>query len=122
MGWDGLLGLGPAAYVVSFGAGISSFLAPCVVPLMPAYVSYVFGEPVKDLALDRRRFQERLFAGSLLYILGFSAVFVPLGLAASSLGALLRDHQHAVLRVGGVIVALLGLQQLGVLRWAARRV
>jgi cytochrome c-type biogenesis protein len=117
-----LLGLGPGAYAVSFGAGISSFLAPCVVPLMPAYVSYVFGEPLKDLAADRRRFQERLFAGSLLYILGFSLVFVPLGLAASSAGLLLRHHQSAVLRVGGVIVALLGLQQLGVLRWLARRV
>jgi cytochrome c-type biogenesis protein len=118
---DALLGLGPAAYVVSFGAGVSSFLAPCVVPLMPAYVSYVFGQPLQDLAADPRRFQERLFAGSLMYILGFSLVFVPLGLAASSAGALLRDHQDAVLRVGGVIVVLLGLQQLGVLRWGARR-
>src|SRR5438093_11378492 len=100
MGWDGLLGLGPAAYVVSFGAGISSFLAPCVVPLMPAYVSYVFGHPLQDLAADRRRLQERLFAGSLLYILGFSLVFVPLGLAASSAGALLRDPRDTVTRVG----------------------
>jgi cytochrome c-type biogenesis protein len=114
-----MLALGPAAYVVAFGAGISSFLAPCVVPLMPAYVTYVFGEPLKDLAVDRRRFQERLFGGSLLYVLGFSLIFVPLGLAASSIGTSLRDHQAGVARIGGILVILLGLQQLGLIRRAA---
>jgi cytochrome c-type biogenesis protein len=115
-----VIGLGPTAYLVSFGAGVSSFLAPCVVPLMPAYVAYVCGEPLEALSEDRRRFQERLFYGSLLYVLGFSLVFVPLGLAASSLGAALRHHQAGVARIGGLIVILLGLQQIGVFRRLAR--
>ncbi len=116
-----MLALTPAAFLVAFGAGISSFLAPCVVPLMPAYVAYVCGEPLKELAADRRRFQEKLFAGSLLYIGGFSLVFVPLGLAASGIGTALRDHQAGIARVGGVVVAVLGLQQLGTFRWVARK-
>jgi cytochrome c-type biogenesis protein len=111
-----VLGLTFTSYVVAFGAGISSFLAPCVVPLMPAYVSYVFGEPIQELAVDRRRFQEKLFAGSLLYVLGFSLVFVPLGLAASTLGLALKHHEVGVARIGGLVVILLGLQQLGVFK------
>jgi cytochrome c-type biogenesis protein len=112
-----MLALAPAAYLVAFGAGVSSFLAPCVIPLMPAYVAYVFGDPLDELAVDKRRFQDRLFVGSLLYVLGFAIVFVPLGLAASTLGMALRNHQGLVARVGGALVILLGLQQLGVLRW-----
>lgn len=115
-----VLAVSPGAYLVSFGAGVSSFLAPCVVPLVPAYVSYMCGEPLADLERDRRRFQERLFAGSLLYVLGFALVFVPLGLAASAIGVAFRDHQAGIARAGGIVVVLLGLQQLGVLRRAAR--
>jgi cytochrome c-type biogenesis protein len=116
-----MIALGPAAYLVAFGAGVSSFLAPCVVPLMPAYVAYVCGAPIGELAVDRRRFQELLFFGSLLYVLGFSLVFVPLGLAASSLGVALREHQAGVARVGGAVVVLLGLQQLGIFSRLARK-
>lgn len=109
-----MLGLG--AYAVSFGAGVSSFLAPCVIPLMPAYVAYVCGAPVAALAEDKERFQRTLMRGSLFYVIGFALIFVPLGLAASTLGMALRDNQAAVARAGGALVILFGLQQLGVLR------
>ena len=108
--------LGTAAYVVSFGAGVSSFLAPCVIPLMPAYVSYVCGAPLSALADDREGFQRTLLRGSFMYVIGFALIFVPLGLAASTLGSALRDNQETIARVGGVLVILFGLQQLGVAR------
>ena len=106
--------------LTSFGAGVISFLSPCVLPLVPGYVSYVAGdalaisgEPVKPLAALRL---------SLCFVLGFSTVFVILGASATSLGQLLLAYRYEANLIGGAVVILLGLFMIGLakLPWLQR--
>jgi cytochrome c-type biogenesis protein len=112
--------------LATFVAGLASFLAPCTVPLLPAYVATVSGVSAADLAdADRRRsFRFRLVAGSLLYIAGFTTVFVVLGLSAGGLARFVNGSGSGriVEIVGGVLIALLGLSIVGVVRagWLER--
>jgi len=114
---SGVSGIG---LMTSFGAGIISFLSPCVLPLVPGYVSYVAGdalavsgEPVRPLAALRL---------SLCFVLGFSTVFVILGASATSIGQLLLSYRYEANLVGGAIVVLFGLFMMGLARlpWLQR--
>src|SRR5713226_6189581 len=114
---SGLSGIG---LLTSFGAGIVSFLSPCVLPLVPGYVSYVAGdaltisgEPIRPLAALRL---------SLCFVLGFSTVFVILGASATSIGQLLLAYRYEANLVGGVVVILLGLFMMGLAKmpWLQR--
>lgn len=98
-------------------AGLISFLSPCVLPLVPGYVSYATGLVGADLADSKRG---RLVAGSLLFVLGFTAVFVSLGALAGSLGGVLIEYQTQITRVLGVLTIVLGLAFLGWLPWTSR--
>lgn len=95
---------------VAFLAGLLSFLSPCVLPLVPSYLAYVGGASADRGAALRN---------SLLFIIGFSSVFVLLGASASLLGGLLIDYRPLLIRVGGVIVASFGLMLLGLFRLPA---
>jgi cytochrome c-type biogenesis protein len=95
--------------VALFGAGVASFLAPCLVPLLPAYLGLIAGEAVEA------RDPARAVPATLLFVAGFSAVFAGLGATAGLLGSALTDVQNGVQRVGGVVVVLLGLTLLGVI-------
>ena len=103
-------------FPIAFGAGVVSFFAPCVVPLLPAYIGYVTGVSLKELK-DKgyAPFRKKLLISSVLYILGFSIVFVLLGTAAASVGTSLRRYDFLIQRVGGLIILILGLQFAGVL-------
>lgn len=99
-------------------AGVLSFLSPCVLPLVPSYLSFVTGMTLDDLQadeLDRR--MVLLHAG--LFVAGFSAVFILLGATASFLGQFFRAYEVWVARAGGVIIIVLGLHLLGVFRIGA---
>jgi cytochrome c-type biogenesis protein len=96
--------------VVLFGAGIASFLAPCLVPLLPAYLGVIAGEAVEA------RDPGRAVPATLLFVLGFAFVFAGLGATAGLLGSALTDVQSGVQRVGGVVVAVMGLALLGIIR------
>jgi len=96
--------------VALFGAGVASFLAPCLVPLLPAYLGIIAGEAVEA------RDPARAVPATLLFVLGFALVFAGFGAAAGLLGSALTDLQAGVQRVGGVVVALMGLVLLGVIR------
>jgi len=115
-----------AAVAATFGAGIASFFAPCTVPLLPAYLACVSGAGAADLADSpgRRSFRFRLVAGSLLYVAGFTTVFVLLGLGAGSIARIASGPGtgRVVEIVGGVLVALFGLAICGVARpgWLER--
>jgi len=93
-------------------AGLVSFLSPCVLPLVPGYLSYVTGLTGVDLGEARRG---RLLLGTSLFVLGFSAVFVSFGAFFGHVGADLVAHQTLVNRVLGVLTILLGLSFLGLL-------
>ena len=103
--------------LAAFAAGIVSFLSPCVLPLVPAYVSYVAGEGYHR----RRRLhaEERLAAlgMSMFFVAGFSAVFIALGASATALGQLFLRYRYEANLVAGVIVILFGLFMLGFWRW-----
>jgi cytochrome c-type biogenesis protein len=102
-----LIGLATA-----FAAGVISFLSPCVLPLVPGYVSYVAGSSLEDL---RDGAAPRLQAVSLAatFVLGFSVVFVALGMSASALGSLLLTYRYELGIAAGLIVLLFGLHMLG---------
>ncbi len=103
-------------FPVAFGAGVVSFFAPCVIPLLPAYVGYVTGVSLNELKeKGYAPFRKKLLISSLLYILGFSIVFVLLGTAAASFGSSLRRYDFLIQRIGGLIILVLGLQFAGVL-------
>lgn len=101
-------------FAVAFAAGMLSFLSPCVLPLVPSYVSFVAGVGLEELEAGGRDVKRTAFVHSVLFVAGFSAVFMALGASASFLGRLLQQHQEWIARVGGVIVLLFGLHLLGV--------
>jgi len=108
--------------LTAFAAGMVSFLSPCVLPLVPAYVSYVTGKTVEDNAAGiDRRYLKPLWL-SMMFVLGFSLVFVTLGASASALGGLLLRYKSEATVVGGVIVLLFGLFMTGLLKvaWLGR--
>ena len=100
---------------ISFTAGLLSFLSPCVLPLIPSYVTFVTGLSLEDV----QRSRHIALVHSLLFILGFTLVFLALGATATSLGRLLGYNREWVGRVGGVLVIVLGLYLLGVFNFSA---
>ncbi len=96
---------------IALGAGILSFLSPCVLPLVPSYLSFVTGMSLEDLqeGLDRRA----TMVHSLLFVAGFTGIFLLLGASASFLGQFLRAYEVWISRVGGAVIILLGLHLAG---------
>ena len=93
----------------ALAAGTLSFLSPCVLPLIPSYVSFITGLSLDDVQRSRRI----AFVHSLLFVAGFTLIFLALGASATVLGRLLFRHREWVERVGGVLVIVLGLYLLG---------
>jgi cytochrome c-type biogenesis protein len=102
--------------LVALTGGVMSFLSPCVLPLVPSYLSFVTGMSLEDLqeGVDRRA----TFIHSVLFVLGFSIIFIVLGASASFLGAFLRYYEVWIARIGGVVIIVLGLHLTGVLKIA----
>ncbi len=101
------------AYLAAFGGGIVSFLSPCVLPLVPAYLSMITGLDLATLQDGARAQQRRVIRTTAMFVLGFGFVFVALGLSASSFGRLLRDHQELLTRLSGTLMVAMGLFLLG---------
>ena len=102
---------------IAFLAGLVSFVSPCVLPLVPAYLSLLTGtslEDLKDNADSQTR--GRAVAHATAFIAGFTVVFVALGLTASTLGGVLNANRVLIAQIGGCIVVILGLQMMGMLR------
>lgn len=106
------------SYLLAFTAGLLSFASPCVLPLIPSYISYVSGFSVEELrgGPSAGKIRWVTLGHSLLFVLGFTAVFVLLGLSATLAGQWLLSYQDDLRRIGGVLVILFGLYVLGVLR------
>lgn len=99
---------------IAVTAGLLSFLSPCVLPIVPSYLSFVTGMTLDDLqsSSDRRQ----VMAHALLFVAGFSGVFIILGAGASFLGVFFQAYEEWIARVGGVLIILLGLHLIGVFR------
>jgi cytochrome c-type biogenesis protein len=98
---------------IAFAAGLLSFLSPCVLPVVPAYLSYMSGVGAAEAAARR---PVRTGSVAAAFVAGFSAVFVALGVTATALGALLADYRLEVARAGGVLIVFMGLVFMGVVR------
>jgi len=101
------------ALPIAFTAGVVAFLSPCVLPLAPGYLSYVTGLTGAELAGERKR--GTVLLGSLLFVLGFSVVFVSYGVLFGGVGETLLRYADVVSRVLGVLVILMGLAFMGVI-------
>jgi cytochrome c-type biogenesis protein len=99
---------------IAFAAGLLSFLSPCVLPLIPSYVTFVTGLSLEDVSKARRI----ALVHSLLFVTGFTLIFLALGATASTVGRLMGYNREWVSRVGGVIVIVLGLYLMGVFNFA----
>lgn len=102
--------------VAALMAGIFSFLSPCVLPLVPSYLALVTGMSLEDLQEGVNR--KATFIHSLLFVLGFSAIFIILGASASFLGQFFKQYELWIARIGGVIIIILGLHLSGVFKLA----
>jgi cytochrome c-type biogenesis protein len=105
--------------IAAFTAGLVSFLSPCVLPLVPGYLSLISGTGVEELKKQDGKLMRSVVLNSLLFIMGFSVVFLALGAAATTLGQLVRQHIALLSRIAGAVIVALGLHQTGLLpiRW-----
>ncbi|RKP50005.1 cytochrome c biogenesis protein CcdA [Cohnella endophytica] len=99
--------------LLAFSAGLLSFFSPCVLPLIPVYLSYLIGSTATDIQTEETK---KLLWRAILFILGFSFVFILLGVSVSSVSRLVSEHLQIVMRFGGLLIILFGLQLTGVLR------
>ena len=97
-----------------FGAGLLTLVTPCILPMLPVYLSLLMGASLDSAKSSGGRF--RLVSASLLFVAGFSSVFTMLGLGASSVGAVLQHHRDILLIVGGALIVVFGLKYLGVIK------
>ena len=101
--------------LAAFIAGLISFLSPCVLPLVPGYISLISGAGVEELGQHNVRLMRAVALNSIWFILGFSAVFLALGAVASTLGQLVREYIGPLSKIAGAVIVVMGLHQTGAL-------
>jgi cytochrome c-type biogenesis protein len=105
------------SYAAAVGGGIISFLSPCVLPLVPAYLCFITGTSLEDLTAGKKSaHRAKVMLAALAFVLGFSTVFVALGATASVLSGVLRDHLDLLGKIAGGVIILFGLHFIGVFR------
>lgn len=104
--------------MAAFLAGLLSFVSPCVLPLVPSYLMYITGLSLDQLidSAERNRLHKAIVVNALLFIAGFSLVFIAFGASASLIGQLLTNHQHLIRKAGGILIIFFGLYLLGIVK------
>jgi len=97
--------------IIAFGAGLISFLSPCVLPLIPGYISYISGESLGDIVEK----QKKILLKTILFSLGFSLVFISFGATASFIGNLLLEYSNSLRIAAGLVIIIFSLQLIGIL-------
>ena len=97
----------------AFGAGFISFLTPCVLPIIPGYISYITGKNLTEIDQDKKV----VLIKTILFSLGFSLVFIALGVSASAVGNILLFFSNELRIVAGIVIILFSLQMLGLLNF-----
>ena len=109
-------------FLAAFAAGVLSFISPCVLPLIPGYLSYISGLTLDEMqgtgdgAMSLGAARRRVLVASIFFILGFSFVFICFGAAASVVGQYMLERQRLLAKIAAVIVIVFGLHTMGVLR------
>jgi len=106
------------SYLAAAGGGIASFLSPCVLPLVPAYLCLVAGTSLDELSNEEERRSNTLkvFTMALIFVLGFATVFILLGAGASYVNRLLIQHLDILAKIAGVVIILFGIHMMGLIR------
>jgi cytochrome c-type biogenesis protein len=102
--------------IAAFVAGIVSFLSPCVLPLVPGYVSLISGASVEELQSKDRKLLNTVLLHSIMFILGFTLVFVCLGAAATSIGHVMKLYKKQLTWIAGTVIVIFGLHLTGILK------
>jgi cytochrome c-type biogenesis protein len=100
--------------LLAFSAGLLSFLSPCVLPMIPAYISYLTGSSIKELRVEKTK--PSTIYKSIGFVIGFSIVFILLGLSVTSLGKVLFTHKELFRKIGGILIILFGIHTMGILK------
>ena len=105
--------------ILAFVAGFASFLSPCVLPLVPGYVSLISGAGIEELKSAQSQLMRRVMINSIGFILGFSVVFITLGAISTEVGQLAAQYKHTLSIVAGVVVIIFGLHLTGLfqIKW-----
>lgn len=108
--------LPPPSMIAAFVAGLFSFLSPCVLPLVPGYLSMISGAGLEELKVPQAQLMRRVMVNSVVFVFGFSIVFIALGLAATGVGEVLGMYKHTLARVAGVVIIIFGLHLTGIFK------
>ena len=104
-------------YSAAFLAGIFSFFSPCILPLIPAYFTFITGFSLEELTgSPDTAVKKRVFLATLAYVLGFSFVFILMGASASYLGGFIYDYRDYIRIIGGIFIVILGIHLTGLIR------
>jgi len=106
--------LSNVSLILAFSAGLLSFLSPCVLPLVPAYITYITGSAIADLNTGRARLHA--LYKSLGFVLGFSLVFIAMGASITSIGRLFAGNMGTFRKIGGTLIVLFGIHITGLFK------
>ncbi|GAB2548548.1 cytochrome c biogenesis CcdA family protein [Gracilibacillus alcaliphilus] len=102
---------------LAFGAGFLSFISPCVLPLYPAFLSYITGMSVSDIKEENAMFNYKSMLHTFFFLLGFSSIFVILGFATSFIGQFLMEWDNLIRQIGAILIVFFGLVVVGALKF-----
>jgi len=106
------------SYSAAFLAGLLSFLSPCVLPLIPAYFTFISGYSIEELTENpNAAIRKQVFLATISFVGGFSLIFVLMGASASLLGALIAANKEYIRIIGGILIVLLGIHMTGIIRF-----
>lgn len=104
------------SFVVVFFEGIASFLSPCILPLMPIYLSYLTGGSLEDIESGDKKIKRSIIINSIGFLLGLTIVFTLLGATATTLGKFLYANNNIIRKIGGIVIIIFGLYHIGLIK------
>ncbi len=104
--------------IAAFAAGFLSFISPCVLPLIPGYISFVSGASLEEMRAGQGAARQQMLLRSLAFVIGFSLVFIALGASATAIGRFIFDKQPLLSKIAGAVIIVFGLHMMGVFRLA----
>ncbi len=107
------------SWITAFAAGFLSFISPCVLPIVPGYLSFISGVSIDQMKEKKSASVRKVFVSSLFFVMGFSVVFITLGASATAVSAFLRDYMQIIAKVAGVLIIILGIHFIGLykIKW-----
>ncbi|SHF53856.1 cytochrome c biogenesis CcdA family protein [Ornithinibacillus halophilus] len=102
---------------VAFGAGFLSFISPCVLPLYPAFLSYITGMSVSELKDENRMFNKKSLIHTIFFLLGFASIFIAIGFTTTAVSEFLLTYQDIIRQVGAILIIFFGLVIVGILNF-----